>query len=229
MPVTVGGRLLGVERNGVFSTQNTRLIPGGRLWPEAAVTWNAMRLDFIAGGGHPADFMPAGPNSSARTLPAQEFFYAHQPPPAAVPGTSNHGWGIAVDVKTHAAAAWILANGHRYGWSWDEGQRAGEWWHYRYVGASRSQLKHARLRVHPEFALTRRERRTLKAYRALGRKRREHGGSLSPADVLRRHELREKMVRERRRIWRAAHDPRRGGWDHAHRRERYAILRRVTK
>lgn len=48
---------------------------------------------------------------------------------AAVPGTSNHGWGIAVDLKLDAAAqAWMRSNGARFGfvenvprepWHWE--------------------------------------------------------------------------------------------------------------
>ncbi len=37
---------------------------------------------------------------------------------AAVPGTSNHGWGLAVDadVGDPAVMAWLRANGPRFGW-----------------------------------------------------------------------------------------------------------------
>lgn len=138
MAVMVNGRRLGVETNGVFSDANTDPIPGGRLWPEAAAAWNDMRAAYITAGGHPADFVPAGPNSSARGLPFQRWAYDqylhHGGNVAAVPGTSNHGWGIAVDVLTKAAAAWMYSHAGKFGWSWDEGKRVGEWWHFRYVG-----------------------------------------------------------------------------------------------
>jgi len=37
---------------------------------------------------------------------------------AAVPGTSNHGWGLAVDfnVNSPAALEWLKNNGHSFGW-----------------------------------------------------------------------------------------------------------------
>jgi hypothetical protein len=37
---------------------------------------------------------------------------------AAVPGTSNHGWGLAVDadVRDPAVMAWLRTNGPRFGW-----------------------------------------------------------------------------------------------------------------
>src|SRR5262245_40489071 len=107
MPVEVHGRQLGVQHNGVFTDANTNPIPKGRLWPEAALTWNAMRAAYIADGGNPDNFVPAGPNSSARGRPAQDYFWRNQPPAAARPYTSNHGWAIAVDVKTRAAVNWM--------------------------------------------------------------------------------------------------------------------------
>lgn len=51
---------------------------------------------------------------------------------AAAPGTSNHGWGLAVDVDVNDAAArnWLRANGHRFGFV--EALRREPWhWEYR--------------------------------------------------------------------------------------------------
>ncbi len=65
---------------------------------------------------------------------------------AAVPGTSMHGWGKAVDFGqvggdlTFASSgyAWLEANAWRYGWNhpgWAaEGQSAAEPWHWEWVG-----------------------------------------------------------------------------------------------
>lgn len=181
--------MLGVHHNGIFDTRNTDPIPGGKLWTEAALTWNAMRAAYVASGGNPANFMPAGPRSSARTLDAQQFFWTHQPPAAAFPGTSNHGWGLAVDVLTRAAAAWIMRNGHRYGWSWDEGKRVGEWWHFRYVGASKATLR--RLKRDPLAGYTASEKRWIREYDALLRAGR---------DLARRRVLRRVMAEQARRI-----------------------------
>lgn len=50
---------------------------------------------------------------------------------AAVPGTSNHGWGLAVDIGEErdgdggtesldpVTLAWLAKNAHRFGWSWE--------------------------------------------------------------------------------------------------------------
>ena len=58
---------------------------------------------------------------------------------AAVPGTSNHGWGLAVDTAlgdgpTHArsiapAIPWLVDNAERFGWSWESQD---EPWHIHY-------------------------------------------------------------------------------------------------
>lgn len=58
---------------------------------------------------------------------------------AAVPGTSNHGWGLAVDVddcSTEATAAcrWLKAHAAGYGWS---AEIQSEAWHWRAVHGDR--------------------------------------------------------------------------------------------
>jgi hypothetical protein len=60
---------------------------------------------------------------------------------AAVPGTSNHGWGRAVDVggyggsSSTAAHQWIRDHCAAYGYSWATGRASGEPWHLEFVGA----------------------------------------------------------------------------------------------
>jgi hypothetical protein len=217
MPTTVRGRQLGVAENGVFTTANTDPIPGGRLWPEAALTWNAMHAAYVADGGHPADFAPAGLVSSARPRSAQDHFWTHQPPAAARPYTSNHGWAIAVDVKTRAAAAWLLTHGPKYGWSHDEGASVGEWWHFRYVGASPALLR--RLRRDPLAGYTAAERRWIA----------ELDRGPAPA---RRRVLVRVMTVQRKRIYRLA-QPRAKcgdgkGWTRTRRRRYDSLKARTT-
>lgn len=52
---------------------------------------------------------------------------------AAFPGTSNHGLGVAVDTEGKKFQAWLRANGVRFGWSWKEGRRVNEAWHFTYL------------------------------------------------------------------------------------------------
>jgi LAS superfamily LD-carboxypeptidase LdcB len=51
---------------------------------------------------------------------------------AAFPGTSNHGWGRAVDVDGDAFKRFIRNHGVEYGWSWYEGRSVNENWHFTY-------------------------------------------------------------------------------------------------
>lgn len=53
---------------------------------------------------------------------------------AAVPGKSNHGWGKAVDLLNYERAwSWLIANAHRFGFSWETGRASGERWHWECV------------------------------------------------------------------------------------------------
>lgn len=231
-PILINGRELGVEHNGIFTAANTDPIPGGRLWPAAALTWRAMRIAAYADGVPLEDFMPAGPASTARTYGQQKVLRIQwcakgHCEKAAWPGTSNHGWAIAVDVKTTVAAAWLLRHAHEFGWSHDEGARVGEWWHFRYVGATRAQRRKARRVLDPFWVLTPAERRKAKRYKALLAKRKRQGGHLrSRRDRRRRAALRHALIVERKRIWRASQTH---GWDGHRRRLRYHALLSLTR
>lgn len=82
-------------------------------------------------------------NEGYRDLATQERYYAKPPSgagTAAKPGTSNHGWGLAVDLKLRGGEyAWMLANAPRYGWInplWArDGKGIEEPWHWEHVGA----------------------------------------------------------------------------------------------
>ncbi|MFC3407026.1 peptidoglycan-binding protein [Brachybacterium conglomeratum] len=50
---------------------------------------------------------------------------------------ANHTRGIAIDIAPAAIQTWIQANGSRFGWTWDEGRRNGEPWHFVYNGTDR--------------------------------------------------------------------------------------------
>jgi len=122
--------------NGRIPASALASIPGGQLEKTAAAAWNAMRAEIIRRGG-PA-IRPLGGVSSYRPYAAQLYFWnlwrSGRGNVAARPGTSNHGWGRAVDVATPAMAQWIIRVGSKYGWNHAEGARVGEWWHMGYVG-----------------------------------------------------------------------------------------------
>ncbi len=91
------------------------------------------------------------PSECYRDLGGQQFWRTHycalgKCQMAAVPGTSNHGWGKAADLKdqsgglsfTSSAYAWLKLNAGRFGWNhpgWAEpGSSAPEPWHWEWVG-----------------------------------------------------------------------------------------------
>lgn len=101
-----------------------RLAKGG-----PAAGWNAMCHEAKNKGM--AIPYPTGPNSSYRTYQEQQYYWdlyqSGQGNVAAYPGTSNHGWGTAVDVATTAGVSTVKAIGGKYGWWW--GEAPSEWWH----------------------------------------------------------------------------------------------------
>lgn len=81
---------------------------------------------------------------SYRSYEAQAAVYGAKPGLAAVPGTSNHGWGVAMDlcggVESYASPQhlWLAGHGAKYGWvnpSWAQvGGSRPEPWHWEFVG-----------------------------------------------------------------------------------------------
>jgi hypothetical protein len=115
-----------MAENGKLSDSELSEIPGGRLKHDAAAAWNA--------DNGPADnnLRPTGSRSSYRLYEDQVFFWNNQPPLAAFPGTSNHGWGTAVDLAEEWMRSWIDDHGSKFGWRKTEA--FSEWWHVNFVG-----------------------------------------------------------------------------------------------
>lgn len=151
--------------NGKLSTRDLVTTPGQaggapvRLVAPAARAWAAFTAALLA-EGHTLKI--GWPNSAYRPYADQERIFRDRYLPsifgtrrwmgqrwkkrpnvaaAAVPGTSNHGWGLAVDVGeesdgdagTESLDAGTLAamkvHAHRFGWSWE---LQSEPWHIRY-------------------------------------------------------------------------------------------------
>ncbi|MGH3948935.1 MAG: NlpC/P60 family protein, partial [Pseudonocardiaceae bacterium] len=82
---------------------------------------------------------------SYRTFNAQVDLYRRKPALAAVPGTSNHGWGLALDMCGGVQSfgtpqyGWLAANGPAFGWVNPPWARKGggreEPWHWEFVGS----------------------------------------------------------------------------------------------
>jgi murein DD-endopeptidase MepM/ murein hydrolase activator NlpD len=83
---------------------------------------------------------------SYRSYAEQVRLYTVKPSLAALPGTSNHGWGLAVDlcggIQRFGSAEhdWMLANAERYGWTHPRWAKQGgsrpEPWHWEFGNLS---------------------------------------------------------------------------------------------
>ncbi len=111
-----------------------------RLRCDAAAAWKAMAAAFAADTGSRLCI-----TDSYRTYAGQVRLYGQKPALAAVPGTSNHGWGLATDlcggIERFGTAAyrWMTANAGRFGWlhpEWaDPGNGREEPWHWEFAGS----------------------------------------------------------------------------------------------
>lgn len=104
---------------------------GHRLWAPAAESLERLRADAARAG------VTIGITDSYRSYEAQVDVAARkglysQGGLAAVPGTSDHGWGMAVDLDLDPAAqSWMRQNAGRYGFVEDTPR---EPWHWAYEG-----------------------------------------------------------------------------------------------
>lgn len=121
--------------NGRLPADALAAIPGGHLRKDAAAAWNAMNAESIRRFG--IHLHPLGPASSYRTLSQQDYLWDHVEHPhdtnwVAEPGTSNHGWGLAVDLATRQMR-WVIDQiGVKYGWAKKWSDAPGEWWHIKW-------------------------------------------------------------------------------------------------
>jgi Putative peptidoglycan binding domain/D-alanyl-D-alanine carboxypeptidase len=123
------------------ASQNGRLSPGvlspingGFLRADAARAFNA--FDRASRQRYNVALHPLGHMSSYRTYSQQvalwQLYQSGRGNLAAYPGTSNHGWGVAVDFAT-THMRWIVDQiGAHFGWSKAWSDAPSEWWHIRY-------------------------------------------------------------------------------------------------
>jgi cell wall-associated NlpC family hydrolase/LAS superfamily LD-carboxypeptidase LdcB len=136
-----GARAWGGYPNGLIPPSALCEIGVGahRLRCDAAAAYRAMSAAFAGAFGTPICI-----TDSYRSYDSQVTLYGQKPALAAVPGTSNHGWGLAVDLCGGIDAygtpqyLWMVANAGRFGWlhpSWaDQGNGREEPWHWEYAG-----------------------------------------------------------------------------------------------
>jgi lysozyme len=99
---------------------------------EAAASWNTLRMFLLQRYGSHGNVYPEGPLGAYRDYAGQVRCRQLYGSNAAVPGTSNHGLGHAVDVADHFMAGLVDKHGGLFGWHhWDA---KWEWWHREYDG-----------------------------------------------------------------------------------------------
>lgn len=126
--------------NGAVPESELCVLPasGHRLHPDAARSWWRLNTAYAARFGRPLCL-----TDSYRSYEAQAALQAMKPGLAAPAGTSNHGWGVAMDlcggVESFESAAhrWMVRHGPRFGWVNPTWARAGgarpEPWHWEYA------------------------------------------------------------------------------------------------
>lgn len=91
--------------------------PGHRLYAPAAASWDQL-VDAAAADGFDLRITDSYRSYDQQVdLAGRKGLYS-EGGLAAVPGTSNHGWGLAVDadVSDPALLAWIREHGRDFGW-----------------------------------------------------------------------------------------------------------------
>lgn len=136
-----GARQWGGYPNGLIppSAMCSLGVAGHQLRCDAAAAYRAMSAAFATAFGSPICI-----TDSYRAYASQVKLYGQKPSLAAVPGTSNHGWGLAVDlcggIENYGTAQydWMKVNAGRFGFlhpDWAEpGNGREEPWHWEYAG-----------------------------------------------------------------------------------------------
>ena len=139
---------LGGSANGCLSNLKSIGMGDHKMSPEAADAFVSMVDDM------PEDIRKKiSIGSSYRPLKTQcdifDFDYYDQTKkrrkkgtsgtPVAMPGTSNHGWGRALDISPKVVQDWIRENGSKYGWCW--GEVKSEPWHFTFCGPGQNKSK----------------------------------------------------------------------------------------
>ena len=152
------------QKNGELDAKLLRDIkkPNGKLHHLAATAWHSMQLaayfDGVDLAFHVGAYRPISAQEAlfkqrysltktdrtpavTRTYQGKTWYLKKGYAPAGSPSTSNHGWGLAVDVSSCSGKRleWLLGDGGmgsnalKYGFSWEvkEGVNA-EAWHIRY-------------------------------------------------------------------------------------------------
>lgn len=209
--------------NGQLPASDLAPIPGGRLKKGApADSWNSMCYAYRQRTGRTP--LPNGPASSYRTYGQQvdlRRYWCNQGRcgNAAQPGSSNHGWGLAVDGNGDAQNAADSLT--QFGWAKRCSDAPWEAWHRRFCGSWSGPPAPAV--VDP---LTKYERRLVNELIGLRRRwARRPSGKRGSAEIRRASSI-KKALRQQLTAIRNTATRERNGWDKARRRTRYRLIRR---
>ena len=183
IPVTRPTNLVGVPNGRLpFTLLTPVYFPGVghlSLHPQAARAWNAMAVVCFAETGQKLSttgtyrwydaqvllfnqrmspiYNPITCTTTTRLWNNKRYWLKRGFAPCATPGTSNHGWALAVDtaiagpnkvlgITTNLSVwRWLSRNAVSFGWSWEGAKVPGNWepgqvapagfepWHIRYV------------------------------------------------------------------------------------------------
>lgn len=140
---------LGPEANGCLTNLKSVGIGGHKLLPEAADAFiemvNSMPAEIRRKVKLSDSYRPLNVQCNIFDFNKFEKFgkkikKGTSSVPVAGPGSSNHGWGRAIDISPKSVQDWIRENGSEFGWCW--GEVTSEPWHFTFCGAgpNRSQI-----------------------------------------------------------------------------------------
>lgn len=127
-----------MAKNGQLDTDNLVDIGGGRyLNPDAAASWQEM-YNAAKEAGVNLGVTDAYRTYDQQVTCAKTKGISGRGGTCAVPGTSNHGWGKALDINNGKGIIganspqykWLTKNADKYGW----GGISNETWHWEYRG-----------------------------------------------------------------------------------------------
>lgn len=169
-PVILPSDLIGKQNGNLPSTLLKPIRPNysERLHPKAATAWEWLRvlallipkLNFTTGKDgayrtyneqvtlfekrYSPTYDPATTTTNNKTWNGIVWYLKKNATEASTPGNSNHGLGLAIDLKmsdgsglTTRALNWLIANVEAYGFSWENNEN----WHIRYVAGDNLPIK----------------------------------------------------------------------------------------
>jgi hypothetical protein len=106
--------------------------PNSGLLKAAARAYTAMHYDSVRRFGIPLTLVDGQVGRTYRSYARQVLAKRIYGSNAAWPGTSNHGWGLAVDLMSQSQRSAIDRIGAHYGFAKRCSDASWEWWHVKY-------------------------------------------------------------------------------------------------